>query len=216
MKKIAFAICFLIIAFPNNAFAVSGIGCTCPSYKQYCCNPATNCCAASAADCADECGGIVPITCPSECPSTTSWSSTTNNREARCVSGTNYCEYRCKAGYYNKGSVSSLNCVSCPSYAQCLAGSGINDGETSPICAKGYYGGTSYTIGQGTSYTCARCPRSRDSSTSGSTVYGTTFSTGADSITECYLISGGEYEDDSGSYVLTGNCYYKSNTTVNP
>lgn len=59
-------------------------------------------------------------------------------------------------------------------------------------CNQGYYGS-----GQ----SCTRCPSSGG-------VYGTTALAGATAITKCYLSSGTEFSDTTGSGTYTDKCYY--------
>lgn len=99
----------------------------------------------------------------------------------------------CASGYYGtasytyNGGHTFSGCTKCPSNATCAGGNG-----SAFVCAKGYYkSGTA----------CSRCPSSGG-------VYGTTASTGATAITQCYLPSGTEFSDDTGSGTYTGNCYY--------
>jgi len=61
-------------------------------------------------------------------------------------------------------------------------------------CHTGYFG---------TGKNCTRCPSSGG-------IYGTTDNPGATQITECYLPSGTEFSDSTGSGVYTGKCYYKN------
>ncbi len=71
-------------------------------------------------------------------------------------------------------------------------------------CEQGYYGNPAYNLlSGGCTGTCTRCPSSGG-------VYGTTASSGATSITECYIPSGGTFSDDTGSGIYTGNCYYSN------
>lgn len=75
-------------------------------------------------------------------------------------------------------------CETCPTNGTC-------NGTTTLTCNKGYYGTS----------TCARCPSS-------SGVYGTTASTGATSVTSCYIPANTTISDSTGKYVFTNNCYY--------
>lgn len=65
----------------------------------------------------------------------------------------------------------------------------INDTFT---CIQGYYRDK---------MECKRCPSSGG-------VYGTTKSSGATSITECYIPSGTEFSDSSGTWEYGQNCHY--------
>lgn len=60
-------------------------------------------------------------------------------------------------------------------------------------CIKGYYQGT---------LICTRCPVSEYG------VRGTTAAAGATSQEECYIPAGTAFSDDSGSGILTSDCYY--------
>jgi len=95
--------------------------------------------------------------------------------------------YKCASGYYGTATSATSGCTKCPENATCAGGNG-----STFSCAKGYYK-------DGTS--CARCPSSGG-------VYGTTASTGATSITDCYLPSGTTFSDSTGSGTYTSNCYY--------
>lgn len=71
-------------------------------------------------------------------------------------------------------------------------------------CEKGYYGSPAYNLlNGGCTGTCTRCPASGG-------VYGTTASSGATSITECYIPTGTSLSDTTGTYQFTGNCYYSN------
>ncbi|MBQ3039318.1 MAG: hypothetical protein IJD41_02030 [Alphaproteobacteria bacterium] len=59
-------------------------------------------------------------------------------------------------------------------------------------CIQGYYKDK---------MSCNRCPSSGG-------VYGTTKSSGATSITECYIPSGTDFSDSSGTWEYDQNCYY--------
>lgn len=207
---IKFVVLALLVAFftsvPNNSAMAA---CTC-KIGYYCCNNATGCCAPSAADCQAVCGTSV-IPCPDECQSTITWSNTTNNRQARCIYATGTCEYRCKANYYNTGTTTNVTCATCPAYATCPVGSGLNDGEYLPVCSRGRYGHLQYIIFQGNTYSCPACPSIETAD--GATVTGTTASTGATDITECYLQPGFSYRNETGTFTVTSNCYYKEGTT---
>ena len=65
-------------------------------------------------------------------------------------------------------------------------------------CAKGYYG-----IAGTTASGCTRCP-SLDSASA------TTPSYGSSATTSCYIPSGIDITDNSGTYTFTTNCYYKN------
>lgn len=92
-------------------------------------------------------------------------------------------------------SSSGSNVVTCKSTYSCK-------------CEKGYYGTPMANIlGGACSGTCTRCPSSGG-------VYGTTASSGATSITECYIPSGTTrtFSDSvgSGTETITSNCYYSN------
>lgn len=71
-------------------------------------------------------------------------------------------------------------------------------------CEKGYYGSPMYNLFTGTcTGTCERCPSSGG-------VYGTTASSGATSITECFIPSGSLFSDDTGAGIYDGDCYYSN------
>ncbi len=63
-------------------------------------------------------------------------------------------------------------------------------------CLKGYYSSAEK---------CVRCPADADGN------YGTTAAAGDTTRpTDCYLTRATEYQDDSGSYSYTQNCYYSN------
>lgn len=95
--------------------------------------------------------------------------------------------YRCNAGYYGTATSGSSGCTACPANATCAGGNG-----STFVCNQGYYKSGS---------ACARCPSSGG-------VYGTTKSSGATSITACYMPSGTAFSDTSGRGSYTGDCYY--------
>ena len=84
---------------------------------------------------------------------------------------------------YLKGTLSGCN-VTC-------------DCETVSIaykCQKNFYGSPT---GQYDSAACQPCPED-----------GLTYTSGAQSITECYLPAGSNFEDNTGYYTLTDDCYW--------
>lgn len=92
-------------------------------------------------------------------------------------------DYTCETGYYGSPTSSSTGCTICPSNATC-------DGGPTFSCNKGYYkNGNS----------CTRCP---------STTYSTTASSGATSITSCYIPSNVSITSSVGTYEFINNCYY--------
>lgn len=99
----------------------------------------------------------------------------------------------CATGYYGTPSYTYYNgdafggCVKCPANTATCSG-------TTFTCAKGYYKN---------GFSCTRCPSSGG-------VYGTTASTGATSITQCYIPSGTSMSDGTGTYTYTSNCYYSN------
>ena len=75
-------------------------------------------------------------------------------------------------------------------------------------CEKGYYGSPSYNLtNRGCTGTCTRCPSSGG-------VYGTTASSGATSITDCYIPAGTSYSFSdtigSGTQTVQSDCYYSN------
>ena len=105
-----------------------------------------------------------------------------------------------------------LNCTSDTSYTDagtgyqkkvkrscdCSSGTATCVATTVYQCAVGYYGSST----NGTSG-CTRCPASGG-------VYGTTASAGSSSITSCYIPSGSNLSDSTGSGTYTGDCYYSN------
>lgn len=109
----------------------------------------------------------------------------TNN--CRCCTESPMYRCSCNSGYYVKGQgEATCSCVKCP-----VANSTCSS-DSYFTCNKGYYKNGN---------TCSRCPSSGG-------VYGTTSSSGATSITECYIPSGTSGSDASGNFTYTGNCYY--------
>lgn len=169
-------------------------------------------CNAPVKTCVLDAGGGDDPTCPSTCPSSTSWKSTTGNKEARCDtsstpnSSNQYkCEYRCKAGYYNSSAIVGLtSCSACPANATCAAGQ-------APKCNKGYYikNVSSGGLISGKK-ACEQCPSYRYEGTTVQMRFGTTISTGSDSITDCYEPKGTDHADDTGKYEITTDqkCFY--------
>ena len=123
------------------------------------------------------------------------------------------------AGHYEDLGCDSVNVYTCVPKEECWAGTygfvnveaneffcqSCPEGATSPdgatdvtqcFCEVGYYG----TISSA-SDTCTRCP-----SLNG--VYGTTKSSGATSVSECYIPSGRSIRDATGSYTYSIDCYY--------
>lgn len=207
MRKNIYYFLIMVVAPFNRAFGATSL-CNCPNiYEQYCCSVSPLCCAANAAACESKCGivggevGGEVGGCPSDCPSTTSWTSVSGNKEAKCDSFMKVCTYRCKKGYYNNGT-SSITCTACPSYATCPAGSDMVDNL--PICNKNYYGEKSLMV-RPMKYVCTRCPQIIGPT--GRPGYGITKSSGAKSITECY-ISSGTYKDETGTFEIENDCYY--------
>ncbi len=153
--------------------------------------------------------------CKSNC-GTGSWATITSygakNMKARyyrCVCGgveynkSNY-EYSCntEGGYYgtpSNGPYDQTHCTtSCPANSTATRNSSSTTIGNYKIvassckCNKNYYGGNSG---------CTKCP------TSGG-VAGVTASTGATSITSCYIPSGNTGSDSIGNFEYTANCYY--------
>lgn len=95
--------------------------------------------------------------------------------------------YKCTSGYYGTATSESAGCTKCPSNATCAGGN-----LSTFVCAKGYYKNGS---------ACTACP-----SLNG--VAGTTTSTGATSITSCYIRSSSSFSDVSGSWRYSDDCYY--------
>ncbi|MDE6481825.1 MAG: hypothetical protein K2L25_03350 [Alphaproteobacteria bacterium] len=100
--------------------------------------------------------------------------------------------YKCNSGYYGTATSALSGCTKCPSNATCAGGN-----NSTFKCNKGYYkNGTS----------CSLCPFFSIPNNMIQT--GTTSGTGATAITECYIPSGSEFSDTSGSGSYTGDCYY--------
>jgi len=102
-----------------------------------------------------------------------------------------YCT--CDDGYYAKVTYGTDNCFSdcdcsgvCPSNSTCTS-------ATSFTCNKGHF-----KFGS----TCAPCPPT------GYGVGATTASTGATSMSECYIPAGTTSSDTTGTFQFTEKCYY--------
>lgn len=132
-----------------------------------------------------------------QCKNTTTTSNgvtttTPQNIATYCIGSTAYarCDtgittYQCASGYYGTATSGSAGCTICPSNATCSGGN-----NSTFVCNKGYYkNGTS----------CTACPSS-----------GTTSTTGATAITQCYIPTGTSFSDSTGSGTYTGNCYYSN------
>lgn len=107
-----------------------------------------------------------------------------------CSSGCPNCDtttWTAHSDGYQKRTVATCNTTYC-----------ICSKNTEYRCATGYYGTSTNGISG-----CTRCPSSGG-------VYGITASSGAKSITECYLPAGTTGSDNTGSFTYTGNCYYKN------
>lgn len=196
----------------NRAFGATSL-CDCPNiYEQYCCSVSPVCCAANAAACESKCGigGGEVGGCPSDCPSTSEWTPMGNNKEGKCVilipgfgePSEASCTVRCVEGYYDIGGTTGINCKTCPANATCPAGSDMKN--NTPICNKNYYGLIDLFV-RPSVYNCVRCPQIIGPT--GRPGYGITKSSGAKSITECY-ISSGTYKDETGTFEIGNDCYY--------
>lgn len=97
-----------------------------------------------------------------------------------CVADT---DAECPEGTYG----TSPNCKTCPTFASCPGGNG-----SIFYCNKGYYKDDTR---------CTRCPKYDN-------VYGTTSGSGATAVTQCYIASGVELSDETGTFTYTSNCYY--------
>lgn len=114
----------------------------------------------------------------------------TNSYSCKCGMST-ASKLSCASGYYGtpqyvyyRGDAFS-GCVKCPANTATCSG-------TTFTCARGYYKDGNK---------CTRCPSSDG-------VYGTTALSGATSITQCYIPSGSQMSDNTGTYTYTSNCYY--------
>ncbi len=106
----------------------------------------------------------------------------------KCSCKTTSTTYACSAGYYGTATSSSAGCTKCPDNATCAGGN-----NSTFVCDKVYYKWVN---------TCRPCPLSDNG------VRGTTASTGATLITDCYLPAGTAFSDDTGSGIYTSRCYY--------
>lgn len=236
LKKsvIAFLGVFLCL-YCNHAVSTTII-CTTPGYKvcgsgaadgrnSGCFPASTNCCTTQYASYDPSCKTIsvcsqIDTSCPTDCQCVSDYIYS-GLYGAKCskIGLMRACVYRCKNGYFKSGTENGVQngvpiCKACPSNAigqdgQCYCPSGYwhntstntcvacptnatCDDQQNFVCNKGYYkNGTS----------CSRCPSSGG-------VYGTTASTGATSITSCYIPSGTTMSDSTGKYTYTSNCYY--------
>ena len=218
-----------LVASISVVFVTPSFSATCNASNPIACTGAqATCCAPSAALCVSLCSSttIEPL-CPVECLSTTEFTTVSDKPEfqAKCVTLSNgktrACQMQCSIGYYAKGTEnietssgtvqSATNCVRCPDNGLCTGG------LSKPSCDSGYYLWSLTVIG-GKQYSCNRCPSY--SYTNGpsdwvQTGYGVTAGRGADSVSDCYIpynqVTAGYYfRDDTGSAVITRNCYYDS------
>ena len=99
-------------------------------------------------------------------------------------------EYGCQSGYWTEDARGvNMECESCPDNATC---GGTGNAEVFS-CNKGYFrAGTA----------CMPCPSSGG-------IAGTTKTAGATDASECYLPAGSTGSDSTGTYTLTGDCYWK-------
>lgn len=197
MKKYLIFLALTMLSGPANALS-SGIGgirpveCTENSYKVCATGMGTtyyNCSVTACKSCTDRKPYFfnnnygVKVTETSEyrtnCPSH-------SNDLATCECVKKY-SYSCTSGYYGTATSESAGCTKCPSNATCAGGN-----LSTFVCAKGYYKNGS---------ACTACP-----SLNG--VAGTTTSTGATSITSCYIRSSSSFSDVSGSWRYSDDCYY--------
>ena len=93
--------------------------------------------------------------------------------------------YKCDSGYYGTATSASAGCTVCPSNATCAGGN-----DSTFVCSRGYYKDGDK---------CTKCPSPGTTGLLG----------GAEAITECYIMTGYSFSDDSGSVMYTGNCYYQ-------
>ena len=160
------------------------------------------------------------------CAGKTVWTNLTDTyygvgTQYRCNTSTNKCEYRCRAGYYNAATDAPRHtyCQRCPSNV--IDGSCNAATQYGNICCDtGYYLGKSRGVRpkdpdssavQLTQYyyiyTCTRCPEING-------VYGTTPSNSCPAILgnsgttidTCYIPSGVDIDDNTGTYEFTGDC----------
>lgn len=150
-----------------------------------------------------------PNACPAATAVANNWKDISNisngvrqSRECpKCESGviTFCCEipttdYRCKcnAGYKSSGNTSTCTCIACGAGYYSAAN---NTNTSCTACAKGTYNELNAAA------SCTTCP------TSGN-VTGTTDTTGAESITKCYLPASTTGKDAGGSFTYTDKCHY--------
>ncbi|MBQ8293809.1 MAG: hypothetical protein IJX89_00265 [Alphaproteobacteria bacterium] len=194
MKRIL--ILCLCLGLTNRAYAALALGCTtvasCDAGQEMICEPRDGC-EWEVCYCSAEL--VLPGLCTTtNCTSDTSY---TDYSTGYTVKRTREClddictvtasEYACASGYYGTATSDSTGCTICPDNATCLGGNG-----STFRCAQGYYkNGAS----------CPRCPISNNT-------YGTTLLLNATSITDCYLPSGTEFSDTTGTGTYTDKCYY--------
>lgn len=98
-----------------------------------------------------------------------------------CKRGTT--TYKCASGYYGTATSASAGCTACPENAACSGGN-----NSTFMCLAGYYKN---------GWTCSQCPDRQYSPD------------GATAITECRIISGTPFSDETGSGSYTADCYYQ-------
>ncbi len=190
----------LAISLPQTTYAITlepGLGeLTCRYVACTYGTPDTTC--NSSLDCVNCNNGIVTTRNGITTTTTGTWTAIncpTYNTTATysCACRDQNTTHKCASGYYGTATSSSAGCTACPSNATCAGGNG-----STFVCAKGYYK-------DGTS--CSPCPSSDG-------IAGTTASTGATSITSCYLPSGSTraFSDTNGSgtETISSNCYYSN------
>lgn len=133
---------------------------------------------------------------PNCCPPCSLEIGATNNYDSSCTNS-NICNCRSTSTTNSTSHVItttnkffSTKCIGNTAYASCTSS------LPTYSCEQGYYGRPTSSLSG-----CTRCPSSGG-------VYGTTASSGATDITECYIPSGTSGSDSSGSFTYTGNCYY--------
>lgn len=147
------------------------------------------------------------------CEGKTTWTNhpqySSNHNQMRCDTSNDTCEFRCAAGYYDNGRYtlagSTTPCSACPDNATCAAGG-------TPSCRKNYYRtSTTVAITGATIYSCPACPTLGDNE-----VAGLTSTSGATSISRCYIPSNTNISVTEGTYQFTSNCNYTMGVVVGP
>lgn len=123
----------------------------------------------------------------------------TKNHRCGCGIGpSNLGTLKCDSGFYgtagvqcNSSSCQYYGCDSCPSSATCAGGNG-----STFVCDKDHYK---------TASACPSCPTLTFGNLG---THGKTSASGATSVTQCYIESGIDFNDGTGTFSFVSSCYY--------